>query len=205
MNRCLVWILLCTSIACPPAVGQVLPSGFGLNGATFVVRLVSPLSTRTGRQGDKFAANVEQPAAYQGAVLEGRITKLSKPKKGVGNGKAKVQFQFDTLTFNNRTARVAADLQEVRNSQGVKNVDEEGQVIGKTSNKKRVGSTLVGAALGAAIGAAVAGGSGAAAGAVAGGAAGLAYGLTMTTTGSEIEFKTGSVFVLTVSDANRRQ
>jgi len=111
---------------------------------------------------------------------------------------------FDSLSFGGRTLSVAAVLEDVSNSKGVKNVDEEGRVIGKTSNKKRVGSVIGGALTGALIGAMSAGGVGAAVGAGAGAGAGLAVGLTMTTTGSQIEFRPGSIFTLKISDSRAK-
>src|SRR4051794_6234032 len=69
-----------------PAQSQVRP--LGLKHDTFVVKLTAPISTKTSIQGDTFAALVEAPPEYQGAVFSGRITNLKKPKKGVGKGKA---------------------------------------------------------------------------------------------------------------------
>ena len=68
-----------------PAPAQVQP--LGLKHATFVVNLTSPISTNTSKPGDTFAALVEVPSDYQGAVFTGRITTLKQPKKGKGKGK----------------------------------------------------------------------------------------------------------------------
>lgn len=84
-------------------------------------------------------------------------------------------------------------------------MDEEGQVIGKTSNKKRIGVALIGGAIGVAVGAAIGGAQGAAKLGAVGLAAGVAYGLTMTTAGSQLEFLPGSHFTLEVSDSTRNQ
>ncbi len=176
---------------------------FGLQHVSFVAKLLSPISTKTSSEGDMFTAIVEEPSQYQGAILEGKITKLKKPKKGTGKGKAEIAFEFDTITFNSKSAPVTVDLKEVQNSQGVKAVDEEGHVIGKTSNKKRALAALAGGALGAGIGALAGGAQGAAKGGAIGLAAGLALGLTMTTAGSDLEFLPGSHFTLDVSDRGR--
>jgi hypothetical protein len=196
-----LWIALPLSAQTPP---QQPPEAMGLQHVTFVAKLLSPISTKTSSQGDVFTALVEEPSQYQGAVLEGKITKLKKPKKGVGKGKAEIAFQFDTITFNSKSAPVTVDLKEVANSKGVKSVDEEGQVIGKTSNKKRVGAAIAGAGLGALVGAMAGGAKGAAAGSAVGLGVGLAVGLTMTTTGSELEFLPGSRFTVDVSDRARK-
>jgi hypothetical protein len=191
---------LCAQNGPAPAAGP-----FGLQHATFVAKLLSPISTKTSNEGDGFTVLVEEPAAYQGAVLEGKISRLNKPKKGVGKGQAEVSFEFNTLTFQSKSGPVTVDLQDVANSQGVKSVDEEGHVIGKTSNRKRGLAALAGGALGAGIGAATGGASGAAKGGVIGAAAGLALALTMTTAASDLDFQPGAHFILDVSDRARRR
>jgi hypothetical protein len=136
--------------------------------------------------------------------MEGRITRIKKTEKGTGKGKAELQFQFETLTFNRQTASIKAELTGLKNSQGKETVDDEGHVIGVTSNKKRLAGAILGSALGAAVGTAAGGGRGAAVGAAAGLGLGLAIAMKMTTAASEIEFKPGSVFTLTVSDSSKR-
>ena len=200
--RRLLFITLLLVLVTASAPAQVQP--LGLKHATFVVKLTSPISTNTSSPGDTFAALVESPSEYQGAVFVGRITKLKKPKKGVGKGKAEIAFQFDALTAQGNTHPVIADLKDVTNSKGIKSVDEEGQVIGKTSNKKRVGAAAAGAGLGVLIGALGGGAQGAAIGGAAGLAAGIAIGLKMTTTGSQLEFLPGSHFTLDVSDRTHK-
>ena len=177
----------------------------GLKHVKFVVKLLSPLSTKTAQEGYAFTASVEEPAQYQGAVVEGRVTKVKRAQRGTGKGAAELQFHFESITFNNATENIKADLNDVSNSHGAKGVDEEGQVIGKTSNKKRIASTAGGAALGALIGGLRGGGAGAVIGAAAGAAAGLVIGLKMTTKGEDIDFEPGSLFTLTVSDAGKKQ
>src|SRR5258708_29412640 len=128
--------LIVLAISAWGAHAQSTGPDFGLKNTVFVVKLLSPLSTKTAEQGDAFPASVEQPNQYQGTIMEGRITKLKRPERGVGKGKAEIDFQFERLTFNGRTGLVKADLKDVKNSQGVRKVDEEGRVIGVSSNKK---------------------------------------------------------------------
>jgi hypothetical protein len=170
-----------------------------LKNTKFVVKLLSPISTKTSQQSDTFTTSVEMPPEYTGAVFEGKITKLKKPKKGVGQGKPEIVFHFESITFQGRTTPVTADVTDVSNSKGVQSVDEEGQVIAKTSNKKRAAAAAAGAGLGALVGGLRGGTSGAAIGAAAGAGAGLIIGMTMTTTGSDMEFLPGSRFTLNVS------
>lgn len=177
---------------------------FGLHNTTVVVKLLSPLSTKTAREGDVFTTTVLEPKQLAGAMVMGRITRMKKPAKGTGKGKAEVQFQFESITMNDRSESIKAELTDVKNSEGKEKVDEEGHVIGVSSHKKRIASVLLGAAAGAGIGAAAGGGKGAAAGAAIGGAAGLFIGLKMTTAASDIEFKPGSMFTLIISDAGNK-
>ena len=158
-------------------------------------QLSAPISTRTSNTNDRFTVLVNSPPQYEGAILNGRITQVNAPQRGMGKGKPSIGFQFDSITVNNATSPIGAELETVSNSKGVKGVDEEGRAVGSTSNKKRVLSTFIGAGLGAAIGA-TQGAQAAAKGAAVGGAAGLVIGLTMTTSGSDIEFFPGSLMTV---------
>jgi hypothetical protein len=203
MNRLIVIVMGVAASLSAQTPPEAQAQALGLQHVSFVAKLLSPISTKTSNQGDMFTAIVEEPSQYQGAVLEGKITKLKKPKKGTGKGKAEIAFEFDTITFNSKSTPVTVDLKAVENSKGVKAVDEEGRAIGKTSNKKRALATLAGGALGAGIGALAGGAQGAAKGGAIGLAAGLALGLTMTTAGSDLEFLPGSHLTLDVSDRGR--
>jgi hypothetical protein len=205
MKRFMVGVLACLIVLSSKMSAQPQTEGLGLQHSTFVVKLLSPISTKMSSEGDMFTAVVEEPTQYKDAVVEGKITKLKKPKKGVGKGKSEIAFQFDSLTFNGKSVPVDVELKEVTNSKGVKAVDEEGQVIGKSSNKKRVATAAAGAGIGALVGALAGGAKGAAAGSMIGLGAGVAIGLTMTTTGSDLEFLPGSIFTLDVSDSTRRK
>jgi hypothetical protein len=168
-----------------------------------VAKLLAPISTKTSSVGDRFTAEVQDPEQFSGAILEGRITKLKAPARGLGKGKPAISFQFDTITFKGETNPVSADLTAVSNSKGVKDVDEEGEVVGKTSNAKRAKFAALGALAGAALGAAAGGGTGAAEGAALGAGAGLLIAVSMTAAGSDVEFYPGSLFTLQVSGRSR--
>jgi hypothetical protein len=173
----------------------------GLKDVVFNIKLLSPLGTETAKPGDAFTMMVQTPSQFSGATIEGTVKTLVKAERGFGKGKPKIELEFTTLTYNNRTCHIAGDLKEVTNSKGVAKVDDEGRVVGRTSNKKRMGALLGGAALGALVGAAEGGGQGAIIGAAAGGTAGFILSSTMTAAGSDIQFQPGSVFTLQVSDA----
>ena len=51
-------------------------------------KLTAPISTKTSRQGDRITALVETPKELEGGVLEGQVTKVKAPQRGLGKGKA---------------------------------------------------------------------------------------------------------------------
>jgi hypothetical protein len=94
------------------------------------------------------------------------------------------------------------ELKEIKNSQGVANVDEEGRALGKPS-KKDILWALIFAGAGAAIGGATGGAQGAAAGAAIG--VGAALAIAFTTRGEDIKLEPGSVFVLGVTETHQKK
>jgi hypothetical protein len=204
-RRFILWIAVACLLlnwAPIPTWGQKL----GLHDSQFTVTLLSPISTETSRKGDRFTATVDSPPHYRGSVLSGVITDLKQPSKGiVGIGarkNAEIGFHFDLLTVKNVPYPVSVDLTEVTNKKGIKGVDDEGHVIGKTSATKPIVATAVGAAAGAVIGQITHLGAGK--GAAVGAGAGLVIGLTMTTQAENIEFSPGTRFVVKVSDQERQ-
>jgi hypothetical protein len=162
----------------------------------FRVQLTQPLSTKANKKGDKVVAQVLQPVAYKGDILEGEVkdskSSGSFPKESVLN------FGFINLYHKGQAIPVHADVTQFYNSKGNANVDEEGRVIRK---KNELGKAALIMALGAGVGAAAGGGKGAAIGAGAGAAVGLLF-AKFGTKAPNISFDTGSVFDLLLS--NRR-
>lgn len=183
---------------------NVADPAFGIHDQVFTVRLLSPISTKTARVGDTFTAIVLTPEQFENGVLEGRVASLKKPQNGFGQNKSEVQLEFDSLTWSGRTQLITADLRDVANSQGAKGVDDEGHVIGHSSNKKRIAGAAGGAGVGALIGMRAGGVVGGIVGAASGALAGYLITARVTSTSSDIEFRPGSVFTLQVSDARRR-
>jgi hypothetical protein len=140
------------------------------------VELLSNLSTDASQKGDRFEARVLEPKEYEGATVQGEVTRVKRP--GRVKGTAELQLSFDRIQLaDGRSAKISAqviELMQTGTSQGVGKVDPEGGVQGKDSTKGDV--TKVGAAtgIGAAIGAIFGGGSGAAVGATIGAGIGTA-------------------------------
>jgi len=177
-------------------LGFAQSSAPAIKDEVFVAKLLSSLSASKNKKGDKFTLQVLEPPSYAGAIIEAEVSKAK--ASGKVSGKSEFLFSFDSLTpKNGKTIPIVADLREVSNSKGVAQVDEEGYVIGKTANKKKLLSVLGLSAAGAILGSAVGGGSGAATGAAIGAAAGMT--IAFSTRGPDIRFEPGSQFSLLVN------
>lgn len=141
------------------------------DGVEMKVRLQTPISTKTNREGDQFTAVVLDPSEYADATITGHIAKLN--KSGKMTGKTELVLAFDSIELRNgQRGRFAAQVERVYQSEQVKTVDEEGNVETESRTKDTAVRTGGGAALGAIIGGVIGGGKGAAIGAVVGAGAG---------------------------------
>ncbi len=166
------------------------------------VELLTNLSTDATQRGDRFEARVVEPADYQGAMLEGHVTRVKRPGKIKGN--AELQLAFDKISLNNRWTDFKAQVIEVVDSgggDGVGDVDEEGGVKGKDKTKDDVAKVGASAGVGAIIGAIFGGGKGAAIGAAIGGAAGT--GGVLTSRGKDIQLNHGQHLRIRTSSETR--
>jgi hypothetical protein len=156
-----------------------------------VVELQNNLSTDVSQQGDRFQARVVEPRDYEGAMIDGRVTRVKRP--GKAKGVAELQLSFDQIRLpDNRSTNLHAEVVEVLPTGGssdVGDVDREGGVKGRSSTKDDV--TKVGATtgVGAIIGAIVGGGKGAAIGAAIGASVGTAG--VLSTRGKELRLDRG--------------
>jgi hypothetical protein len=165
--------------------------------AQFRVKLLSAISTRTSQPGDKVAAQVLEPANYAGDTLEGKVRESKGGKKL--SGTASLNFTFDTHHRGGQALMIQSNLVSVINSQGQRDVDEEGRVVKKKSS---IGKMALATALGAGVGALAGGAKGAAIGAGAGAAAGLIF-IQLAVDGAEVSFAPGSEFLLAVKEVPR--
>lgn len=136
-----------------------------------ILELNEEITTERSKEGDKFTAKVVSPMEINGAIVEGRVSKIQKP--GRIKRRAEVLLTFDRIILSEgRWANFNAILTEVLPVKGdnVKRVDTEGTVEGKSSLKGdavKVGAAtgtglVVGAVVGGPVGAAVGAGVGAA-------------------------------------------
>lgn len=148
------------------------------NGVQLVGTLNNNLTTRDTRDNDRFTLTVNSPSEYNGAVIEGYVTSVS--RGGRVSGRSGMTFNFDSIRLRDgRTYRFAGVVEGARTANGdTVRVDNEGAV---QENDSRTNTTAkraaIGTAIGAVIGAIAGGGKGAAIGAVlgAGGGAGSVY------------------------------
>ncbi len=136
-----------------------------------IVEVNQELSTDRSRIGDKFTATIVSPSEIAGAVIEGRVIKITRP--GRIKRRSEMQLSFDRIVLTeSRWSNFNAVLTEVLPVKGdnIKRVDDEGMAVGKRSFKEdgiKIGAAtggglIIGAVAGGPVGAAVGAGVGAA-------------------------------------------
>jgi hypothetical protein len=136
-----------------------------------IVEMIDDLGTGRSREGDKFTSKVISPTEIAGAIIEGRVNKITKP--GRLKRRSELQLSFDRIILSeNRWSNMNALMTEVMPVKGdnVKRVDNEGMAVGNRSYKQdgvKIGAAtgtgvVIGAIAGGPVGAAVGAGVGAA-------------------------------------------
>ncbi len=163
--------------------------------------LRTPISTKSSQNNDRFSMEVTSPSEFNGAIIEGRVTKAE--RSGQVSGRANLSLEFDTIRMSNgRTYRFTGIVDEVKLTTGEKvTVNNEGTVRDNNQTTKTVTRAGIGAALGALIGAIAGGGQGAAIGAVVG--AGAGAGTVILQGRDDVELNQGTEFMLTASAPGR--
>jgi hypothetical protein len=144
-------------------------------GTQFVAVLDNDLSTAQSQKGDPFTMTVRSPGQYEGAVIEGYISRLD--RAGPFSGRSGMTLDFSQIRLRDgRSAPFAGLIENVRTVDGEDvRVDREGTttVEEQDSRTNRTAQrAAIGAAVGAIIGAIAGGGKGAAIGAAIGAGAG---------------------------------
>ena len=171
-------------------------------GTEMRVELLTNLSTDATQRGDRFEARVVGPPEYQGAMLEGHVSRVKRAGKVKGN--SELQLTFDKISLNSRWTEIRAQVIEIEDngtSEGVGDVDEEGGVRGRSRTKDDVAKVGASAGVGAIIGAIFGGGKGAAIGAVLGGAVGT--GGVLTSRGKDIRLQHGQYLRIRTANETR--
>jgi hypothetical protein len=173
--------------------------------AILVVELESSLSTDVSQRGDRFQARVLEPREFEGAIVEGRVTRVK--RAGKVKGTAELQLSFETIRMpDGPTSGFNAEVVELvdmgsRDREA--KVDSEGGVKAKGSTKDDVSRIGASTGIGAIIGAVVGGGQGAAIGAVIGGAVGT--GSVLSKRGKDVRLDRGQRLKIRAATETRVQ
>lgn len=154
------------------------------------IELLTNLSTDTTQKGDRFEARVIEPAEFQGAMIQGHVSRVKRPGKVKGN--AELQLTFDQISMGGQWTNFKAiviEVEDMNGPQGVGKVDEEGGVEGKDRTKDDVAKIGASTGVGAILGAIIGGGKGAAIGAAIGASVGT--GSVLTSSGKDIRLEHG--------------
>ena len=138
------------------------------NGTMLVATLNENLSTTNSQENDRFTMTVRSPSQYDGAVIEGYISNLS--RGGRITGRSEMSLNYERIRMRDgRTYRFAGLTESLRTTNGETiRVDNEGSVEGTNQTNRTAQRAAIGTAIGAIIGAIAGGGKGAAIGAVVG-------------------------------------
>src|SRR5262249_48615642 len=108
---------------------------------------------------------------YDGALIRGHISRID--ASGRLTGRTEMGLAFDAMEIpDGRALPFNAELVDVRQSESVKMVDEDGNVISGSRSRQAIRRGSIGALAGGIIGGLIGGGRGLAIGLLAGGAAG---------------------------------
>jgi len=156
-----------------------------------LVEMLSPLSTDVSQRGDRFEARVVEPRELDGAIVEGRVTRVK--RAGKVKGVSELQLDFRSIRLpDRRVGDFSADVVEIipmSNQDTAGTVDPEGGVRGRDSTKDDVSKVGAATGIGAIIGAIAGGGKGAAIGAAIGG--GIGAGGVLSQRGKDIRLERG--------------
>lgn len=173
--------------------------------AILLVEIQQSLSTDVSQQGDRFQARVIEPRELDGAIVEGRITRVK--RAGKLKGTSELQLAFETIRMpDNRVSGLRAQVVEVVDMgqrDGVGDVDSEGGVRGRSSTKDDVSKVGASTGIGAIIGAIAGGGKGAAIGAAIGGSIGTAG--VLSTRGKDLRLERGQQLRIRAASETRIQ
>ncbi len=168
------------------------------NGLRLVATLDTPLSMRASRNGEPFTMTVRSAGEFQGARIDGVVSRLSGYRN---NGTSQdIRMDFQTMQLRGQSTDFDANLNTVRLSDGtLLRVNEDGDVREATRRDTTIQNGAIGAAIGAIIGSIAGGGKGAAVGALVGGTGGV-----IVSQGHEqLDLRPGSEVTLTAVTRNR--
>jgi hypothetical protein len=163
------------------------------NGTRFLIRLNETISSKLSKVGDSFTATVVSPRAYRGSVIIGEVSHID--KSGRLKGKTELGLSFYRIRLRDgRIARFNSELLEVRQSEKVRVVDEEGYIHSGSRGKQAIKRTSIGAAIGGVLGGLIGGRKGVAIGLIIG--AGVSAGSLIVDGSKELRLDPGTEMLI---------
>ncbi len=161
----------------PPVIGESGRDSYALvipAGTEIVAVLDTNLSTEYARENDGFTMTVRAPAQFEGATIEGYVSRVD--RAGPFSGRSGMTLDFTRIRLRDgREAPFSGSIENVRPAGGEDvRVDRETTTVEESSSRtnRTAQRAAIGAAVGAIIGAIAGGGKGAAIGAAIGAGAG---------------------------------
>jgi hypothetical protein len=167
------------------------------NDTRLVAVLNDSLSTKQSHERDKFTMTVREPALYEGATIDGYVSRIGRSGKISGRSEMTLNFREIRLR-DGRSYRFAGLVESVRtNGEQSVRVDNEGDVQSGSQTKKTEERAAIGTGVGAIIGAIAGGGKGAAIGAIVG--AGTGAGSVYAQGRQDLELRSGTEVTIRAS------
>jgi hypothetical protein len=168
------------------------------NATRLVATLDTPLSMRSSRSGEPFTMTVRSPGEFQGARIDGVISRVNAYRDNGNSQDIRVDFQ--TMQLRGRSFDFDAYLDTVRLPDGtLLRVNGDGDVRDENRRDTTIQNGAIGAAIGAIIGSIAGGGKGAAVGALVGGTGGV----ILSQGHEQLDLQPGSEVTLTAVTRNR--
>jgi hypothetical protein len=162
-------------------------------GTRFLIRLMEPLDTRNLEPGQHFRAELRQDLITPSGLVvsRGREVRAHVATFERGYTGARMMLALDEMETSGGWVPLIGTVTGVPGDPSIKSTSNEGEIMQKGPDKKRLlTNAAIGAAVGAAAGAAAGGGKGAAAGAAAGAGLGTTAGFLMQ--GSDLKLDQGA-------------
>ncbi len=171
------------------------------DGITIRASLETTLSTKTARPGDRFTATVRDPVYVEGrevipygATIEGRVAEVKRPGHIHHVGKLDISYERIDLPNGDREPLVASTAGTESRSGKRAKINDEGEIAGPSSTKRKAAEVAGAGGIGAAIGAIAGGAKGTAIGGGTGALIGLAD--AMRRRGRDLELPAGTLLVI---------
>ncbi len=186
------------ALATRPADSTVLlPIGTAIR-----MKLSAPISTHDSKEGDIFLGRVSEDVVVEGKTvipagsnMNGRITRLSEPRRFAGRPSIQLTPYWVTLS-NGKVLQIAAAVVDTGNPRGL-NVNDEGRIKGPGFSKRDKVEFIAGTAAGTVAGSVVSLGTGTLIGAAAGATFATGHWLIRR---HSLELPTGTELIMEISN-----